>query len=131
MRLEHELASIGGGEVVLIGHSLGGAVLLKYFSEQPCPLRIAGLFLVAAPFWGLDPDWHRPDFTLAPDFAAQLPPLPRVCIYHSDGDDIVPRAHAQHYAAKLPQATVRWLPGHDHLFHAGLPALVHDLKTLP
>lgn len=128
-RLEQVLAGFGG-EIVLVGHSLGGAVLLKYLSEQPCPVRIAGLFLVAVPYWGLDPDWQRPDCTLAPDFARHLPPLPRICIYHSEGDDVVPLAHAQQYAAKLPQATVRCLPGHDHLFHAGLPALVSDLKQL-
>ena len=53
---------------VLVGHSFGASVLLKYLAEtvrRPTP---AGLFLVAMPFWG--PDF--PEFALPPDFGARL-----------------------------------------------------------
>lgn len=39
------------GTVTLVGHSVGGAVLLKYLSEERVEKPIAGLFLLAAPSW--------------------------------------------------------------------------------
>lgn len=36
--------------VTLVGHSVGGSVLLKYLCEQGPTRRVAGLFVVAAPF---------------------------------------------------------------------------------
>lgn len=36
-------------EVLLIGHSLGGSVLLKFLSEEGCRRTVSGLFLIAAP----------------------------------------------------------------------------------
>jgi predicted alpha/beta hydrolase family esterase len=37
---------------MLIGHSLGGSFLLKFFSEENTNAEIAGLFLLATPYWG-------------------------------------------------------------------------------
>ena len=47
---EKYLTRVRGEEVVFVGHSLGGSFLLKYLSENPIKYKIAGLFLVAAPF---------------------------------------------------------------------------------
>ena len=33
-------------DAILVGHSLGGSVLLKYLSEQPVRKSISGLFIV-------------------------------------------------------------------------------------
>jgi uncharacterized protein len=38
--------------IVVVGHSLGGSVMLKHLAESDGPEPIAGLVLVAAPFWG-------------------------------------------------------------------------------
>src|ERR1700754_4544912 len=43
---------IGGNKIAIIGHSLGGSVVVKYLSEGLCQVPIAGLFLVGAPYWG-------------------------------------------------------------------------------
>jgi hypothetical protein len=37
---------------ILIGHSLGGSFLLKYVSEEKIGKTIAGIFLIATPYWG-------------------------------------------------------------------------------
>jgi uncharacterized protein len=34
---------------VLVGHSVGGSVLLKFLCERRSPARIAGLFVIATP----------------------------------------------------------------------------------
>lgn len=42
------------GKVYLVGHSVGGSVLLKYVLENHDKISLAGLFLIATPFWGAD-----------------------------------------------------------------------------
>jgi uncharacterized protein len=50
-QITQELSAFSGG-VILAGHSLGASMLLKYLSEVPVEQPIAGIFLVAAPYWG-------------------------------------------------------------------------------
>ena len=57
-RIASELAELDG-EVSLVGHSLGASILLKYISEERTATPIAGAFLVAAPYWGVE-DWEVP-----------------------------------------------------------------------
>jgi pimeloyl-ACP methyl ester carboxylesterase len=52
-RIEQELQAIDE-EVILIGHSLGGSVLLKYLAEGSYRKPVPGLFLVSVPNWGPD-----------------------------------------------------------------------------
>jgi uncharacterized protein len=56
-KLGKELGQLKDG-VIFVGHSLGGAVLLKYLAEEPFENPIAGMFLVSAPFWGGDENWQ-------------------------------------------------------------------------
>jgi predicted alpha/beta hydrolase family esterase len=55
-RIASELAELDG-EVFLVGHSLGASILLKYISEESTATPIAGTFLDAAPYWGVE-DWE-------------------------------------------------------------------------
>ncbi|MET3697042.1 hypothetical protein SAMN05877753_101379 [Bacillus oleivorans] len=128
-QLEKELNMLNG-EVILIGHSLGGSVLLKYLSEESYNLTFSGLFIISSPYWGLDKDWQSKEFTLQNNFEQNLPAIPHLFLYHSRDEDIVPFKHHKIYAEKLPQATSRELEGRQHLFHNGLPILVNDLKNV-
>jgi len=114
-------------DAILVGHSLGGSVLLKYLSEQPFHKPIAGLFIVAAPFWGLE-DWDVDEYRLTDNFQHQLPPMSRLVLYHSRNDEVVPFSHLNTYATRLPWATIRETQG-QHLFRNGLPELIADIKT--
>lgn len=118
------------GEVLLVGHSLGGSVLLKYLSEEGCKRTISGLFLVAAPHWGKDDNWQNEEYTLSNSFAAKLSHISKLFLYHSRHDPVVPLAHAQHYAKQLPQAVTRTYEGDDHYFGEGLPKLADDIKRI-
>src|SRR2546430_15180113 len=53
---------------VLVGHSLGASVLLKYLCEAAPRPSFDGLFLIATPFWGRE----FPEFALPPDCGARL-----------------------------------------------------------
>ena len=117
---QKELAALAGG-VILVGHSLGGTVLLRYLSEETSDKDIAGLFIIAAPYWGAE-DWLREDFS------AKLSRIPRIFLYHSRDDEVIPFTHLAQYAEKLPQATVRALDGRGHMFSPGIPELVEDIQ---
>lgn len=127
-QIETQLASLEG-EVILVGHSLGGSVLLKYLSEEKLEKPIAGLFLIAPPYWGADDDWQAEAYTLREDFATKLPTIPRIFFYHSRDDEWVPFAHLALYAEKLPQATIREFDGRGHQFKNDLSEVVADIKN--
>lgn len=117
------------GEVVLMGHSLGGSVLLKYLSEEAFAPRIAGMVLIAMPYWGMD-GWEVDEYLLRKDFPTGLPVIGPVYLYHSEDDDVVSFEHVRYYAGKLPAATVRTPAGMGHVFAKPCPALVGDVRSL-
>jgi uncharacterized protein len=129
VRLEKALAELDG-KVILIGHSLGGSVLLKYLSETTHPPDAAALFLVASPYWSEETGWESDDFALLNDFASRLPTIGRLVLIGSRNDEIVPSSHLKLYKQKLPQAELRLLDSGDHLFQHGLPELLEEIKKL-
>jgi predicted alpha/beta hydrolase family esterase len=120
---------VGGNKAVLIGHSLGGSVIVKYLSEGLCQMPLAGLFLVGTPYWGTR-GWAMEEFMFQRDFQAKLPAIDKIFIYHSRNDNWVPYSHAQFYSKALPGSVLRTLDGDQHEFDKGLPVLVEDIKHL-
>ena len=127
-RIAKELDALDG-EVILVGHSLGGSILLKYLSEEEVEKLVAGLFLVAAPYWGVE-DWEVGEYALREDFASKIPKEMTVFLYHSRDDEVVPFAHAALYAQKLPRATVREFDGRGHQFDDDLSEVARDIGGL-
>lgn len=128
-QLRQELASLQG-DVIFIGHSFGGSVLLKYLTEEKIPATITGMFLCATPFWGADDDWQYEPFALPDNFAALLPSIPSFGIFHSTQDPHVPFSHAEHYKQALPDATLHAIVGDSHAFEQGLPELAAAIEQL-
>src|SRR5690625_4458642 len=100
VQLEKEFAALDG-EVLLIGHSLGGSVLLKYLSEKTINCTISGLFMIAAPYRGKDDDWQANAYILQKDFTTKLPQISHIFLYHSRHNEVVPSQHLQYYKQKL------------------------------
>ena len=120
---------VGGNKAALIGHSLGGSVIIKYLTEGLCQVPLAGLFLVGAPYWGMR-GWPMDEFKLQHDFHTKLPPIDKVFIYHSRNDKWVPYSHGLAYVNALPGSVLRSIDGNDHEFSEGLPVLVNDILHL-
>ena len=116
------------GKVVLVGHSVGGSILLKYLSEEEVKKPIAGLFLLAAPSWDED-QWNFDDLKLPHDIAEKLASIPRIYLYHSRDDAVVPFAHLALHAARLPQATIREVDGRGHQFGNDLTDVARDIRS--
>jgi uncharacterized protein len=121
--IETHLAELGPDPIV-VGHSFGASVLLKFLAEGTHTVPIAGLFLVSTPFWGSS----FPDFALPDDFAAAVSDVP-IFLYHSRDDPEIPLSHLRRYQEQLPNATSRVIEGSEHSFVNGLPELVHDIQA--
>ena len=117
------------GPLILIGHSLGGSILLKYLSDEKCDKPIKALFLIAVPFWGKK-DWEIEEFLLEPGFEEKIKTIPDIFLYHSQDDKWVPFSHLIQYAKKLPEAGTRKIEGAEHEFFYGLPELIADIKSI-
>lgn len=117
----------GSDRPAVVGHSFGASVLIKYFSEADSPPPIAGLFLVATPFWG--PQFS--EYALRPDFEACLRDLSPLYLYHSRDDPEIPIEHLEKYRRALPQAIVRVLDDRGHEFNQPeFPELAADIRGL-
>lgn len=116
--------------LTLIGHSLGGAVLLKYLAENELHVSIERLLLLAPPYWGVDEDWNNNSYQLQENYVDHLPSISKIYIYHSKQDSVVPYVHFEKYLQDLSGATGRVLDGETHYFKEGLPVLVDDLGKI-
>lgn len=127
-QISRELASLDG-PVLLVGHSAGGAVLLKYLLKEDIAKSIAGIFLISIPHW--DPeDEEGEEYALHEGFASRLPIGVPIFLYHSRDDEWVPFAHLTIYAEKIPQAIVREFDGRGHQFNNDLSEVAADIKSL-
>jgi predicted alpha/beta hydrolase family esterase len=117
------------GEIMLVGHSLGSSMLLKYLSETRIRKKIAGIFLISTPFWSGEEDWKQ-GFILHKDFADKLPKQVPLFLYHSKDDDEVPFEHFEQYAECLPQVTLRTKSKGGHQFNNDLSMVAKDIESL-
>jgi uncharacterized protein len=125
-RIDQELDAIDE-DVIIVGHSFGGSVVLKCLAEGSHE-RIRALFLISLPNWGPD-GWAYEEFAVPNDVGSRLP-TSSIFLYHSRHDPEVPFAHLGYYEERLPTATVRAIDGSEHSFLEGLPVLVEDIKSL-
>jgi predicted alpha/beta hydrolase family esterase len=128
IKFDQELNKIEG-KVVLVGHSVGGFLLLKYLSKNKIDTNITGMFFIAIPFVGKG-GWKFEDMALDKDFATKLPSGAPVFFYHCNNDEIVPFSHLALYAKELPLATIRKIAGRGHQLNNDLSEVVQDIKNL-
>lgn len=116
-------------EVILVGHSLGASMLLKYLSENKVSSTITGIFLISTPFWRGEEEWVQ-GLKLNDDFAGKLPQDTPIFLYHSRDDEEVSVANLALYRQKLPQATVREIASGGHQLNNDLTLVANDIMAL-
>jgi serine hydrolase len=127
-RVETELNTTSG-PVLLVGHSVGAAILAKCLTEIDVDQPVVGIFPLSTPFWGGD-GWQYEGYQqleLPNDFAARLPQNAPVFLYHSQDDAIVPFRHLALYARILPKATVRAFERGGHQLNNDLTVIAKDI----
>jgi pimeloyl-ACP methyl ester carboxylesterase len=69
--LEKELATLRDG-AILVGHSIGGTILINALAESPPEREFGAIFLIAAPFVG-EGGWQSDDLKPLRDLGGKLP----------------------------------------------------------
>lgn len=127
--IRRELAALADGAVV-VGHSVGAAILINALAEQSPGCALAAIVLIAAPFVGAG-GWPSDEFELPKDVGKRLPPGVRVHVFHGLRDETVPPSHADLYAEAIPQALVHRMPGRDHQLNNDLSDVAKAIGTSP
>jgi predicted alpha/beta hydrolase family esterase len=129
--IEAKIAKMDG-PITLVGHSVGASTLLKCLNEITIEKPIAGVFLMATPFWGGD-GWRYEGYQeieLPGDIAETLPKNVPLFLYQCRDDEVVPFSHLALYEKLLPQAIARELDNGGHQFTDGLAAVARDIHNL-
>jgi predicted alpha/beta hydrolase family esterase len=126
--LEKELSSLRNGAVVL-GHSVGGTMLINVLADSAPTTALDAIVLIAAPFIG-EGGWNSEDIAPRTDLAELLPEAVPIFLYHGEEDAIVPVAHVELYAEAVPRARVRRLVGRDHQLNNNLSEVASDIRGL-
>jgi predicted alpha/beta hydrolase family esterase len=126
--LETELATLSDG-AILVGHSLGGTILVGALAEQSQPRKPAALILVAAPFVG-EGGWQSDELELSGNAGSRLPAGVPLHVYHGLADEIAPPSHAGLYARAFPHAHVHRLSGRDHQLNNDLSEIAVAIRSL-
>jgi predicted alpha/beta hydrolase family esterase len=119
-----------GGDTLLVGHSVGAHVLLRFIVRDRGRSTLPGVFLIATPFVG-EGGWQVSDMALPKGFAEVLPSGARLFLYHARDDDVVPFAHLGLYRRKIRGATIRELESGGHQLNNDLSIVAADIRRLP
>jgi uncharacterized protein len=101
-------------------------------SEMETEKPIAGLFLLACPFWGGN-GWRYSGYEelmLLTGRATNFSKGKQIFLYHCRDDATVPFNHLALYAQIFPEATVRERDEGGHQFNNDLSFVAEDIKNL-
>ena len=116
---------------VVVGHSVGGTILLHALADYAPERRLAAVILLAAPFVGPG-GWPGDDEVgSGADLGTRLPEGVPVILVHGLDDEEVPPAHLDLYARAIPGADVHRLPGRDHQLGNDLAVVAEVIRALP
>jgi predicted alpha/beta hydrolase family esterase len=126
--LRAEIAGLDDG-AILIGHSVGGTILINALAATPPNIELAGIFLIAAPFVGPG-GWPGEEIKPTANLGARLPPMTPIYVYHGSKDDTAPFAHADLYERAIPGAIVHRLHGRNHQLNDDLAEVAAGIRVL-
>jgi predicted alpha/beta hydrolase family esterase len=124
--LKKEFGRLDDG-AILVGHSIGGTILISTLVQKSPDLALNGIFLLAAPFVGKT-GWTSENIEPMSGLGKRLPAQVPVYVYHGSEDRTVPFEHAGLYAKAIPQAVVRRLAGRDHQLNNDMSEVAADIR---
>jgi predicted alpha/beta hydrolase family esterase len=126
--LEKELAGLNDG-AILVGHSLGGTILVHALAEHLPERGIGAILLISAPFVG-EGGWRIDGWESQRELGARLPDGVPIYLYHGLADETVPPSHAQLFAHAIPKAHLCHLPDRDHQLNNDLSEIAAVIKSM-
>lgn len=115
-----------------VGWSQGGYFFAKYLIENPAPVAIEALFLVAAPFQADDFGGEDGgDFSFDTSRVGELADKAnKIYLFHSKDDFVVPYEHVLRYYAALPEAELVTFEDKNHFLIPEFPELLNKIKLI-
>ena len=126
--LEKELTLLDDGAMI-VGHSIGGTILINALAAKAPERALGGVFLVAAPFIG-EGGWPSDEIIPRKKLGADLAHGVPIYLYHGSDDETAPVKHVELYGKAIPQAVVRRLKGRDHQVNNNLSEVARDIRSL-
>jgi predicted alpha/beta hydrolase family esterase len=126
--IAREVGQLGDG-VILVGHSIGAAILMDYLADGTVKPRPSGIFLIAVPFIGAG-GWPSDDLRPTTEVAVATRGDAPLYLYQGRDDETVPASHVERFATAFPDAVVRRLDGRDHQLNDDLSEVARDIKLL-
>jgi len=126
--LAKELAALNDG-AILVGHSLGGTILIHAIAENSPERAVGAIFLIAAPFVG-EGGWQIDGWRPQRELGAKLPREVPIYLYHGLADSTAPPLHAELFVHAIPQAHLCKVPGGDHQLNNDLSEIAAVIKSL-
>jgi len=117
------------GHFILVAHSFGASMALKYLSEDSTSKVVNGVFLISTPLWGGNEDWAQ-GIKLREGFSRHLPETVPFFFYHAIDDGEVPFSHFESYRKKLPTAVFRKVEHGGHQINNDLSLVAKDIMNL-
>jgi predicted alpha/beta hydrolase family esterase len=124
--LKREFSRLDDG-AILVGHSIGGTILIRTVADDPPERAIGGIVLIGAPFVG-DGGWPSDEIEPLSDLGPKLPAHTPIYLYHGTADQTAPFGHVELYAKSIPQAVVRRLAGRDHQLNNDMSDVAADIQ---
>ncbi len=125
--LTQHMTALDDGAIV-IGHSIGGTILINAIAETAPDRKLSGVFLIAAPVVG--PGGWPSEEIKSTELSARLPKGMPIYLYHGTTDETVPVAHLDLYAHAIPYARVRRLHGRNHQLNDDVSEVAADVRAI-
>jgi uncharacterized protein len=109
-------------DAILIGHSLGGIFLAKYFTENPPAKPFAKLILIAAPYDDETGESLK-GFKLS-NASTLADAFDEIHLFYSTDDPVVPFTEKNTYLRDLPEAKVHVFEDKQHFNTSTFPELI-------
>ncbi len=114
--IQSSIAEAGEG-VIVVAHSVSGAILLKLLCESGPIDALTAIRILAAPYWcGTDPEWDVPEFGLPQEIPSQIDGYGELIFFHGEDDTVVPVSHLAEYAERFPSARCIRIEDEGHMF---------------
>jgi predicted alpha/beta hydrolase family esterase len=112
--------------LIIIGHSLGGIFLAKYFSENNITKKVKAAILIAVPF----DDKEGSSFNLSTSLLNFSEQCKNIYLVQSKDDSTVPFEQVEKYKKSLPDAEVITFEDRGHFNQETFPEIVELIKKI-
>jgi len=117
--------------LVLVGHSQGAMFLARYLSENKLPMRcsMVGLVAGAATSDGLEGEDGENFYAELENLKNISELVPKVHLYHSEDDFVVPFKNLEVFSQNIPNAEVQIFHDRGHFLQEDFPELIQNIKN--